>query len=406
MKPITFASLSPLKLGRGRARASILASVMTLGCALPISTALAESAPAGNGVLSVPDPSGGPTELANNVTLAQLASVLKITLPELIAELQAIPGNSTISALLNDLAANPNGTFQNVLDDMAANGLNPGLAEQTLASLLAPVVANSSELQGVAETLLSDLGLDGQLGSLASELSVPTSALENPNLAPVSPASLAGTLDTTIEHLSTLLAGVGASTQPLTSITPLIAAPLPGTGGVTTEIIAVPDGVGGITLTPVSSTPGASGPAGATGQPGASGASSATTPATPATPIPNAYSIVSIKLTKSGLIVETVKLPNAGRLTIKVTAKGIVASASKHGRTKSTSRAIKVAPVTANVGAGTRTITLRPARAIKTARHIVVSVTTTYAPTGGAANTQHKSVTFAGPTKSKAKRKS
>jgi hypothetical protein len=91
---------------------------------------------------------------------------------------------------------------------------------------------------------------------------------------------------------------------------------------------------------------------------------------------------------------------------IKVTAKGILASASKRGRTKIASKAIKVAPVTANTGAGTRTFTLRPARAVKTARHIVVSVTTTYAPTGGAANTKRQSVTFAGAAKSKAKRKS
>jgi hypothetical protein len=91
---------------------------------------------------------------------------------------------------------------------------------------------------------------------------------------------------------------------------------------------------------------------------------------------------------------------------IKVTAKGILASASKRGRTKIASKAIKVSPVTANTGAGTRTFTLRPARAVKTARHIVVSVTTTYAPTGGAANTKRQSVTFAGAAKSKAKRKS
>lgn len=407
MKAITPASLGSARLGhgRGRARASILASVMTLSCALPISTALAEGTPAGNGALSVPDPSGGTTVLTNDVTLTQLASVLKITLSELIAQLQAVPGNSTISAPLAALAANPDATLQNVLDDMSANGLNPGLVGQALAPLLAPAVASPGGLQGVTDTLLSDLGLDGQLGSLASELNVPTSTLENPNLSPVSPASLASTLDTTIDHVSTLLAGVGASTQPLTSITPLIAAQLPGTGGVTTEIVAVPNGAGGITLTPVSSTPGQSGPAGANGQPGASAASAATAPATAATVISNAYTIVSVKLTKSGLLVETVKLPSAGKLMIKVTAKGILASASKSGRTKAASKAIKVAPVTANTGAGTRTFTLRPASAVKRARHIVVSVTTTYAPSGGAANTKRQSVTFAGAAKSKAKRK-
>jgi hypothetical protein len=406
MKPITPASLSPLRLGRSRAGASILASVMTLSCALPISTALAESTPAGNGALSVPDASDETTELTNDVTLTQLASVLKITLSELIAQLQAVPGNSTISGPLAGLATDPNATLQNVLDDMTANGLNPGLVGQALAPLLAPAVASSGGLQAVTDTLLSDLGLDGRLGSLANELNVPASALENPNLSPVSAGSLAGTLDTTIEHVSTLLAGIGAGTTPLTSISPLIAAPLPGTGGVTTEIVAVPNGAGGVTLTPISSTPGQSGPAGSAGQPGVSAASAATTPATAATVISNAYSIVSIKLTKSGLIDETVKLPSAGQIMIKVTAKGVVASASKRGRTKSASKAIKVVPVTANAGPGTRTFTLRAASAVKRATHIVVSVTTTYAPFGGAANTKRQSVTFAGAAKSKAKRKS
>jgi hypothetical protein len=405
MKPITPVSLSPLRLGRSRTRASILASIMALSCALPISTALAESTPVANGALSVPDASGGTTELTNDVTLTQLASVLKITLSELIAQLQAVPGNSTISGSLTDLEANPSTTLQNVLDDMTANGLNPGLVGQALAPLLAPAIATPGELQAVTETLLSDLGLDDGLASLANELNVPTSTLENPNLSPISAASLASTLNTSIEHVSTLLANVGASIQPLTSITPLVAAPLPGTGGVSTEIVGVPDGAGGITLTPLSSTPGQTGTAGASGQPGASGASAATTTATAAS-VSNAYSIVSVKLTKSGLIVETVKLPSAGQIMIKVTAKGIVASASKRGRRKTASKAIKVAPVTANAGAGTSTLTLRPASDLKRASHIVVSVTTTYAPFGGAANSKRQSVTFAGAAKSRAKRKS
>jgi hypothetical protein len=404
MKRTTAGSPSALRLGRGRARASILASVMALSCALPTSAALAESTPAGSGALSVPDPSGTATDLIDDVTLTQLASVLKLTLPELIAQLQAVPGNSTISGLLNNLAANPSATLQNVLDEMTANGLNPGLVGQALAPLLAPAVASSGELQGVTDTLLSDLGLDGKLATLASELHVPTSTLENPNLSPISAESLAGTLDTSMEHVSTLLAAVGASTQPLTPSTPLIAESLPGPGGVTTEIVGVPDGAGGITLTPVISTAGQSGPPGAAGPAGAS-AASATTPATAASAISNAYSIVSIKLTKSGLIVETVKLPSAGRIMIKATAKGVVASAAKRGRTKTANKAIKVAPVSASTGAGTRTFTLHPASAVKRARHVVVSVTTTYVPAGGAASTKRKSVTFAGVAHSKAKRK-
>ena len=93
---------------------------------------------AGTGALSVPDPSGTATDLVNDVTLTQLASVLKITLPELITQLQAVPGDSTISALLTELAANPNATLQNVLNDMTANGLDPASVGQALESLLAP----------------------------------------------------------------------------------------------------------------------------------------------------------------------------------------------------------------------------------------------------------------------------
>jgi hypothetical protein len=403
MKLVTHASPNPLRLGRGRARASILASVMTLTCMLPISAAVAESAPTGNGVLSVPDQGGSTTELTNKVTLTQLASVLKISLPELIAQIEAVPGNGTISGLLNGLSANPGATLQNVLDGLTANGLNPSLVEQPVASLLAPVVASSGQLQGVTATLLTDLGLDGQLGSLANQLNVPARTLEITDLQPVSTESLVRTLNTTTDHLSTVLGSAAAITEPLTSITPLVAASLPDAGGVTTQIIGVPDGVGGVTLTTVSSAPpGQSGPAGATGQTGSSTASVAMTPATL---ISNAYSIVSIKLTKSGLIIETVKLPAAGRLTLKATARGNIASASRHGRTKTSTKAIRVAPVTANIGAGTRTITLHPGGAVKGAKHIMVSITTTYTPTGGTASAKHSAVTFPGAVKSKGKRK-
>lgn len=402
MKPIAPLYLrSPLD--RRRGGAAMLASVMALGCALPVAAASGETPPAVSGALSVLDEGGKANELTSKVTLAQLASLLGISEPELIAKIEALPGNGTISVLLSGLLANPNATLQNVLDDLTANGLDPSSAEQLLQSLLEPNVSNPEALKEVVSTLLSDLGLDGQLASLESQLKVPSGTVEAPDLKSVSAETLAQTLRTTVADLSALLSGAGAITQPLTGTTPLIATPLVTSAGEFAQLIGVPDGLGGITLTTVSSNPPA--PAGASGANGSAGANGSTSAAaTPPASMSNAFSIVSVKLTKGGLILETVKVPRAGRLSVKGSAKGKVASASKLHK-KAASKTIKIGSAAANAAAGTKTITLRPGRAIKGATNVVVSLTTTYAPTGGPSSTRHSTVTFKRTASKKAKRK-
>jgi len=402
MNPIAPAHLrSPLD--RRRGAAAVLASVMALGCALPVAAATGETLPTGGGALSVLDQGGKASELTSKVTLAQLASLLGISEPELIAKIEALPGNSAISVLLSGLLANPNATLQNALDDLTANGLDPSSTEQLLQSLLGPQLSNPEALREVLSTLLIDLGLDGQLASLTSQLKLPSGTLEAPDLKTVSAETLAQTLRTTVADLSALLSGAGAITLPLTASTPLVVTPFVTSGGEVAQLIGVPDGLGGITLTTVSSNPQA--PASTSGANGAAGANGSTSAAvTPPASMSNAFSIVSVKLTKGGLILETVKVPRAGRLSVKGSARGRVASASKRHK-KAGSRTIKIGSATANAAAGTRTITLRPARAIKGATNVVVSLTTTYAPTGGTSLTKHSTVTFKRMATKKVKRK-
>ena len=402
MKPITPPYLrSPLV--RRRGGAAVLASAMAFGCALPVATATGENLAVSGSALAVLDDGGNASELTGKVTLAQLASLLGIGEAELIVQIEALPGNATISVLLNGLLANPHATLQNLFDELTANGLNPSSVKQLLQSLLGPAVANPEALRGVISTLLFDLGLDGQLGSLASQLNVPVGTLEVPDLKAVSTETLAQTLHTTIADLSALLSGAGAITQPLTGSTPLVATPLVTSAGEAAQLIGVPDGLGGITLTTVGSNP--QGPAGDAGASGAAGANGVTSPAgTPPASVNNAFSIVSVKLTKGGLILETVRLPRAGRLTVKGSAKGRVATAARRHK-KAASKSIKIGSAATNAGAGTRTITLHPGRAIKGARSVVVSLTTTYAPTGGASSTKHTTVTFKRTAKRQAARK-
>jgi hypothetical protein len=145
----------------------------------------------------------------------------------------------------------------------------------------------------------------------------------------------------------------------------------------TSALVGVPTGAGGISLITISSTT-VRGPASAAS----------------AAPASNAFSIVSIKVTKSGAILETVKLPGPGRVAIVASALRKVALRSRSGHRRSFTRRATVASAASEVAGGTRTFTLRPGGVAPGASRLVVTLATTYTPAGGSPNTIVRSVTI------------
>jgi hypothetical protein len=231
----------------------------------------------------------------------------------------------------------------------------------------------------VVSTILADLAADGKLGVLAEQLGVPLSVLERLVVLPVSDETLAATLGTTLEDLGSLLLDAGAITTPLTPTTPVISIPVLSSGEAgKTEIIGTPSEHGSVTLTTVYST---------TAPSAAPAPASAVLGARSEAAVSNAFTIVSVRLNRKGQVVETVKVPHAGKVTVKGSARG---TAARNGHKMS----IPVAGAGATVAAGTRSITLRPGRAFKKVRAATFALTTTYVPTGGTASTKHSRTTL------------
>jgi hypothetical protein len=355
---------------------------MALGCAIPVSSAAGESQQAGNGEVTVRDQGGLAVELLPGLTLAQLATLLNTTPAELIAQIEALPGNAEVAGLLNELLANPNAKLEDVINALVAHGLNPAAVWQLINSQLGPALESSERVLGVVDTSIDDLGIDGALPAIASQLTLATGTLLNPHFVPSTIEQVANSLGTTIERLSGPLISAGALTQPLTQSTPVVASPVEASVATrTTRLLGLPNGAGGVTLTTVSST-GKAGPAGPTGSSAAR------------TSISNAFSILSIKVTRSGLIVETVRLPGPGRLAITATARKKIATKVRRGRSKTVIKTASVASIAANTAGGIRTVTLHPRGLANAAKPIQVRLATTYTPTGGSANTKQSSVTL------------
>jgi hypothetical protein len=219
----------------------------------------------------------------------------------------------------------------------------------------------------MAETLnalLADLARDGRLSALAGELKLPAAVVEVLNLAPASAEKVSESLNTTVDHLGALL-GAGGSTSS-GGEGALVAAPLRSVLPGTSTVLGVPGGSGGVTLATVSS------------------ATSPTSTAAGASPgVSNAFSVVSVKVTRSGLIVETVRLPGPGGLAISASAARKVRVRSKHGHSRLRTRSAKVASTAGQQTAGTHKITLRPRGRITKARRYTLTLITTFTPNGG-----------------------
>jgi hypothetical protein len=388
------ASVRPRRAVHRGACAAIVVSVMAIAYAIPVSSAPAEGPPAGsgevtvsggglnaNGVVTVSDQGGIAAEVLQGLTLPQLAALLKTTPAALVAQIESLPGASAVTLLLKELLANPGATLESVVNGLTAHGVNPAALKALINSLLAPVTETSSQLRSVLETALADLGLNGVLPAVAHTLSVATSTLESAKFLPGSTEGLASTLNTTVERLSSVLAGAGAITTPLISITPLVLSQVPGAPGSTTDLVGLPNGAGGVTLVTMNSTtPAAASPA---GQPAATAS-----PASPGAVTSGVFRVLSIRLTKGGLIVETVSVPGPGQLGVKATVQTRGASKASHARTRT------VASAATNVAGGIRTITLRARGLANLTKRTPVTLSTTYTPTNGSAITKRNSVIF------------
>jgi hypothetical protein len=365
--------LQPIRFRRptGRSeRLALLASLAVASCALAAPAAVASPSGA-SAEVTVRNVNGKAAELLHRLTIPQLAAALKTTPAKLSAEAEGSGGR--VGLELGEVLGNPAVTLQEVLNGLAAQGVSAAPLEQVINRLLAGGGESAEQLRSTIDAVLADLREGGQIGALANELGLPPAVVEAARLLSTTAGQVASGLNTTTEHLTSVLQGAGAILQPLAATTPLVS------GGVeralqggTSVLVGAPTGAGGLSLTTVNST----------------------APAQPATaaqaPVSNAFSIISIKVRKDGAILETVKLPGPGQLAIKGTANKKVAVRSKSGRKRSFTRKATVASLSTALSAGVHTLTLRPKGA--SGARLLVQLATTYTPTGGSPNTIRRSV--------------
>jgi hypothetical protein len=356
---------------RSRGRAALAAGALALAAAMPAATAIAQEQNAGHARVSVRDSAGRAVTLLPRLTLPQLASLLGMSPEALVAQIEAAAGQAGLAPIVSGLPVSPRATVGELIDRLRAAGVDPSVVQRLLESLLGPYIAGGEQLQSTIAQILADLEANGELEVVAGELGLSPEQLKATSLTPVTDETVADTLDTTIDHLAGLLASAGSTTVPLGPSTPVVEGPVASPEGGTTLLLGLPLS-GGVSMTTVHST-----------APSVLGFT---------TSVPdNAFTIVSIKLNRSGSIVETVKVPWAGRLSISANGRARVATRSG-SRTRNVG--VRVRPVATAIAAGTHSIVLLPRTPLARARMVTVSLVTSYKPSGGTANTKHKTVTF------------
>ena len=348
----------------------------------PPSTTIAAEAPgaSASATLSVANPTGKAAELLRKLTIAQLASLLKTSPAQLRSTLEAAAGGA-LGGIVGELLAKPGATVEEVVKLLGENGLSSAPVEQALAPLVAKATETAGQVQGVVSSALSDLAQSGGLAALAHELALPVGVVEAVKLVPSTAAQAAETLGTTTSHLSSALVGAGAVAAPLGGFSPVATSSVERVSSAsehtettgTTLLVGSPTGTGGVTFTTVNST--STSPSGAVASAG----------------ISNAFSIVSVKVTRSGAIVETVRLPGPGLVSAVASANKALARRSAHARSRSVTRKVKVASAAASTSGGTLTLTLHP-RGVGSSKATRIAISTTYTPTGGSPRTLTRSV--------------
>jgi hypothetical protein len=362
-----------MRRGRGAHLAALVGAIV-IAAALPSATTANPTS--ASATLSVGNANGQAAELLHRLTIPQLAAALKTTPAQLTMSTE--PPSGSLHAEVGELTSNPASTLEEVLGVLASHGVSTAPLQDAINRLLAGGTPSGEQLSSTINSVLALLREGGQLGAVANELGLPPAALEAANLAPSTLERAAGSLGASTARFSSVLARAGAATQSLTAGTPLASAPVPSIlAGGQTLLVGVPTGSGGLSLTTVNST--AAGPS--------------ATSAGSATPISNAFSIVSIKVGKGGTISETVKLPGPGRVAIVASAPKKVALRSRSGHKRSFTRRATLASLASGVSGGVHTLTLHARGLAGGASRLVVTLATTYTPTGGSPNTLRRNVT-------------
>lgn len=318
--------------------------------------------------LAVADPSGKASEVLQLLTIPQLESILGTTPGQLTSVVEKLTGGP-LGSKLRELLAGPKTSLKEVLAVLAEEGIPTAPIEDALASAVGAATETPAQLRSVLASTLADLGEDGGLSELAHELGLPQAALEAAQLASGTARQAAEALGTSIPGLSSVLTSAGAIDKSLVENTPVVISPVERvTSSGTTLVVGSPTGAGGVTLTTVTST---SAP-----PTGVAGFKVAT--------ISNAFTILSVKVTKTGAIQEKVRLPGPGRLSVLASTTKTVARKSSHSPART--RKVKVASASRSTSGGTLTVTLHP-RGIAAAKRTRVTLATTYAPTGGSPRT-------------------
>jgi hypothetical protein len=354
--------------------APLLVLLIAIAAALPAPAAVGSSAGEG-ATLSATSAGGSAPELLQRLTIPQLAGVLGVTPEQFALQMQTAGG-----VLTGELAADeaPQATFGDLLNTLSAHGVSAAPVQSLVNKLLAGVTESPQQLQATVGHVLSDLAESGKLATVAKELGISPALLEGAQLQPSTAGQTAGALGTTTERLSSALLGSNALISPLTPTSRLVTAPVQRAGeNGTSLLIGSPTGSGGLSLTLVSSTSTTAGAAAAA--PGAA--------------VSNAFSIVSVKVTRGGLILETVRLPGPGRLGITASVRRTVAARSSRGHRRTYTRNSTVAQLKAGLSGGQHTLTLRPKGVPGGHAAVVVNLATTYTPTGGVSRTIQRRVT-------------
>lgn len=360
---------------------ALLAAGAAVACALPapasatdVAGAAGAAAPDGGSVsLSVQGAGGAPTELLDRLTIAQLAVVLDVTPAQLLAAVEAREG-SAVGPLIGGLLGESGTTLQRLLAGLAEGGHDVASAQQAIDALLAGAIQTPEQLRAAIAQALADLREGGQLTAVAEELGLPRATVESLELAPGTPEEVASTLGATADDLSSLLTSAGAVSQPLTPLLPLVFQALPAGSEGSTTVVGAP-APGGVSLTVVNST-----------SPASAAPSSSAAASSPSKAASGKFSIVSIKVTRAGTIVETVSVPRPGRVSVSASAVRKLASRSAKTNSARRTRRANVGHAAASGAGGHLRLVIRP-HGLGTAKKTSVMLLTTYKPQAGAANT-------------------
>jgi hypothetical protein len=354
---------------------ALLGAIVAVGAAMPAGTALAEGAGT-RPILSVRG-SGHAVALLPRLTFAQLAAILQTSPAGLAAQIQAETGSAGIGLCVSGLVTNPVANVGELNTCLIAGGLEPAAAEALVEHLLAPLGSNGEGLRQLIATILEDLKGTGELEAVAVELGVPAGELATLSLTPSTVEGAAGALGAGVQELAEALKSAGAIASPIGPAAQVVTAPVAGAEGRAVELLGTL-GSGGPSLTTIYN----------------STATPTTVVGNSSASVDNAFTIVSIKLNRAGSIVETVRVPRAGRLSIS--ANGTATIARRSGRPRHVG--VRVSPRAGAIAAGRHSFTLRARPGLAHARRSTLSLVTSFKPTGGTAYTKHKTVTFRRPT--------